>query len=540
MEYTLLYVIVALGISIVINIFLKRVGVSQIVGYIATGAIIVYTLDLKYLSESETLGIVAEFGIVFLMFTIGLEISLAKMNSMKNIIFTNGILQVGLSATIFYLVCYYIFELAPIPSTIIALAFSLSSTAIVLSYLKSTKEIYAPYGQRVTGILIFQDIAVIPILILIGILTNEGGESIETILYHTLMSAVIVLALFFVVGKKVISWLLHFSASSELDELFMGSVLFVVIGASLLAHYMGFTYSLGAFVAGMLIAETKYHHKVESDIAPFKDILLGVFFVVVGMKINLEMFVDNIVLIVAVFLLTLFLKTVIIFGVVRLSSINSVSLKTGVAISQVGEFSFVIFALATMSGLIDNKLSELLVLIVILSMVVTPFLIPKTKQIADFFIKDKSTIPEVVDMAKRKDHVVVCGYGVVGKFVEQNLELYGVDYIIIDNNPKHVQRALDNGLEAYLGDMSKRSIIEALHVENAAAVIVTLDNTQKKRLICEAILEQTKYVNLVVKIVSAEEREALKDLDINVIVDGKVEVARVLVERMMTCQLKYS
>lgn len=540
MEQALLFIIIALGLSTVINIFLKRLAISQIIGYIATGTIIVYAFDLRHLAGSEALNDMAEFGIVFLMFTIGLEISLAKMNSMKNIIFVNGILQVGLSATAFYLIAHYFFELAPIPSLIIALAFSLSSTAIVLSYLKSSKEIHAPYGQRSTGILIFQDIAVIPILILIGIMTNEGTESVSTILYHTLVSAVIVIALLFVVGKRVITWLLHFSASSELDELFMGSVLFVVVAASLLAHYMGFTYSLGAFVAGMIIAETKYHHKVESDIAPFKDILMGTFFVVIGMKINLEMFGDNIGLIVTVFLLTLILKTLITSVAVKLSSTIPDSLKTGLALSQVGEFAFVIFALASMSGLIDNNLSQLLVLIVIFSMVVAPFLIPKTNKIIDFFIKDKNTIPEVVDMGKRKDHVVVCGYSVVGKFVEQNLEHYGVDYIIIDNNPKHVQEALNNGLEAYLGDMSKRSIVEALHVENAAAVIVTLDNIDKKRSICEAILEQTKDVNLVVKVVSAQEREKLKDLAINVIVDGKLEVARVLVERMMTCQVKYS
>jgi len=541
MEQALLFIIIALGLSTLVNIFLKRLGISQIIGYIATGTIMVYIFDLRHLSGEKALGDIAEFGIVFLMFTIGLEISLAKMNSMKNIIFTNGVLQVGLSSTLFYLISHYIFELASMPSLIVALAFSLSSTAIVLSYLKSSKEIYAPYGQRSTGILIFQDIAVIPILILIGILTNEGTESVGTIVYHTLVSAIVVIALLFVVGKKVIAWLLHFSASSELDELFMGSVLFVVIAASLLAHTMGFTYSLGAFVAGMIIAETKYHHKVESDIAPFKDILLGTFFVVIGMKINLEMFLDNIGLIAGVFLLTLFLKTIITFGAVRLSSTTPDSLKTGLALSQVGEFAFVILALASMNGLIDSNLSQLLVLIVIFSMVITPFLIPRTSKIVDFFIKDKNLFLEVVDMAKRKNHVVVCGYGVVGKFVEQQLEHYGVvDYIIIDNNPKQVQEALDNGLEAYLGDMSKRSIVEALHIENAAAVIVSLDNIDKKRSICEAILEQTKEVNLVVKVVSKEEKEKLKDLNINVIVDGKLEVARVLVERMMTCQVKYS
>ncbi len=537
MEQVLLFIIIALGFSTVTNIFLKRFGISQIIGYILTGTVMVYAFDLKHLASSETLNDIAEFGIVFLMFTIGLEISLAKMNSMKNIIFTNGILQVGLSATLFFLIGHYFFNLESMPALITALAFSLSSTAIVLSYLKSSKEIHAPYGQRATGILIFQDIAVIPILILIGILTHEAGESISTILYHTLISAVIVIALLFVVGKRVITWLLHFSASSELDELFMSSVLFVVVAASLLAHFMGFTYSLGAFVAGMIIAETKYHHKVESDIAPFKDILLGTFFIVIGMKINLEMLVQNIALITALFLLIIVLKTLITFGALKFSTPSPLALTTGIALSQVGEFAFVIFALASMNGLINNELSELLVLVVIFSMVISPFLVPQTKVIANFFIKDNNIIPEVLHMGTRKNHVIICGYSIVGKFVEQNLELYGADYIIVDNSPKHVQEALNEGLEAYLGDMSKRSIIQALNVEHAAAVIVTLDNFDKKRSICEAILAQTKNVNLVVKVISADEREKLKDLNVNVIVDGKLEVARVLVERTLTCQL---
>ncbi|MCD6190102.1 MAG: cation:proton antiporter, partial [Sulfurimonas sp.] len=320
MENALLYIIVALGISIVINIFLKRIGVSQIIGYIFTGTIIVYAFDLRHLNNSHTLEMMGEFGIVFLMFTIGLEISLAKMGSMKKEIFGNGLLQVGLTAIVVYVISHYLFSLAIKPSLIISLAFALSSTAVVLSYLKSSKEIYRPYGQKATGILIFQDIAVIPILILISFLASKGDKSVWMVLGDTLFSVIIVLGLLFIVGKRLMTWLLHFSASSELEELFMGSVLFIVLGASLLAYYMGFTYSLGAFVAGMIIAETKYHHKVEADIAPFKDILLGTFFVVVGMKIDVFLFIEKAELIVALFLGVLILKAAIIYIVVRLSA----------------------------------------------------------------------------------------------------------------------------------------------------------------------------------------------------------------------------
>ena len=537
MENALLYIIVALGISIVINIFLKRIGVSQIIGYIFTGTIIVYAFDLRHLNNSHTLEMVGEFGIVFLMFTIGLEISLAKMGSMKKEIFGNGLMQVGFTAIVVYALSYYLFGLDMKSSLIISLAFALSSTAVVLSYLKSSKEIYRPYGQKATGILIFQDIAVIPILILISFLASEGDESVWVILGDTIFSVVVVLGLLFIVGKKLMTWLLHFSASSEVEELFMGSVLFIVLGASLLAHYMGFTYSLGAFVAGMIIAETKYHHKVESDIAPFKDILLGTFFVVVGMKIDVFLFIEKAELIVALFLAILVLKTAIIYVVVRLSSKHTTSLKTALALSQVGEFSFVIFAVAQQGGILDDTLAQFLVLIVIFSMIITPFFITRIKAIVDFVSRESSVVEELVPLSNRKDHVVVCGYSVVGKFVTKNLDELGVPYVVIDNSYKHVKEALNDGREAYLGDASKSSILDALHVENAASVIVTLDNIEKKRLISEAVLAHTENINLIVKVISLEDKEKLKDLDITTIVDGKVEIARVLVERMLTCKL---
>jgi CPA2 family monovalent cation:H+ antiporter-2 len=387
--------------------------------------------------------------------------------------------------------------------------------------------------------LIFQDIAVIPILILIGFLTNEANEAISTILYDTLSSAFIVIGLLFVVGKRVVTWLLHFSASSELEELFMGSVLFIVVGASLFAHSMGFTYSLGAFVAGMVIAETKYHHKVEADIAPFKDILLGTFFVVVGMKVNLSLFIENIWLIVSVFLIVLILKTIIIFTILRFSNNSSASLKSALSLSQVGEFSFVIFAVAQSGGILDLHLSSLLVLIVILSMIITPFFITKISTFVDKLIKSKNIVEDLSPLASRENHVVVCGYSVVGKFVTKHLDELGISYVVIDNSYKHVKEALNDGLEAYLGDASKLPILNALHIEKAASVIVTLDNFEKKRLICEAMLKHTHNANIIVKVVSLEDKIKLEDLAITRVVDAKVEVARVLVERMLTCQLKY-
>jgi CPA2 family monovalent cation:H+ antiporter-2 len=540
MDFALLYIVMALGISTVLNLILKRFGISQIIGYILTGTIMVYAFDLKHMNNSSTLEHIADFGIVFLMFTIGLEISLAKMNSMKKEIFLNGFLQVSLTAIFVFLASYYFFGLKAVPAIIVALAFALSSTAVVLSYLKSSKEINNPYGQRAMGILIFQDIAVIPILIFLGFLTSKADQSVAVILRDTFISAILVVGLLFIIGKRLMTWLLHFSAKSGVDELFMGSVLFIVISAGLLASFMGFTYSLGAFVAGMIIAETKYHHKVESDIAPFKDILLGTFFIVVGMKIDIVFFIKHIDIIIATFILVFLSKTAIIYAILRFTSSHTRSLKTALALSQVGEFSFVIFAIASVGGILNKELESLFILVVIFSIVITPFFISKINRFVSYISNYQYLGLDTSAFVMRKNHVILCGYSITGKFAAKYLDEIAAPYVIIDNNPKHVQEALSEGKEAYLGDMSKLSLLEALNAESSAAVIVTLDNFDKKRAVCEAVLKHTKNINLIVKISTLEEKEGLEDLNITSIVDSKLEVGRVLVDRMMTCQLRYS
>lgn len=536
MESGLFYLVGALGISVVLNLILKRLGISQIIGYILTGTILMQSFDLQQIASSHALELVGEFGIVFLMFTIGLEISLPKLNKMKEDVFLNGNLQMGITSIGVFLAAHYLFELDFQTSIIIALAFSLSSTAVVLSHLKESKEIYTPYGQKATGILIFQDIAVIPIILLIGFFASDG-DNVQDIIIHTALSAFVLIGLLFVVGKRVVSWLLHFSAQSDVDELFMGSVFFIVMGASLAAHSAGFTYSLGAFIAGMIIAETRYHSKVESDINPFKDILLGTFFITVGMKINIDYLITHPALILGLLLSILLFKSLVIFLTIRLRNPEATALKTALALSQVGEFSFAVFALSQAENLISGDLVGLLILITVFSMIMTPFVISNINKITKKVFHEEEFISDLSSLQNRKNHIVVCGYSIVGKHVAQELKKHGVEYIIIDNSLKHVKEGIANNEEIYYGDISKKSIISSLHIDSASAVIVTLDNAQKKLLICEAILKEVKDANVVVKVISQEERELLSDLNLRAIVDGKYEVAQILVDRTLTCQI---
>ncbi|MHC3995112.1 cation:proton antiporter [Thiomicrolovo sp. ZZH C-3] len=536
MDQPLIYAVTALAISVVMNILLKKIGVSQVIGYILTGTIIVYAFDLRHYNDSHTLEQMAEFGIVFLMFTIGLELSLPRLGALKQIVFVNGLLQVLVTAVTVFGFAYALVGIGLTSSIIIASAFALSSTAVVLSYLKSSKEIHLPYGQRAMGILIFQDIAVIPILLLIGFLASDGGDWQSTLL-HTAESAVLILLILFTVGRPLMTWLLHFAADSGIEELFLGSVLVIAVGASLLADAMGFTYSLGAFLAGVIIAETKYHHKVEADIASFKDLLLGVFFVTVGMKIDLAFFADHLVNILGILAAVMLLKSLIIFALIRLSSPTPVALKTALSLSQLGEFSFAIFALAASDGLLDPALEQYLIMMVVVSLVLTPFYLPKIHPFVLKRFQQKGLHDNLAPVAEHRDHIIVCGYSTVGKFVAAELKTLGMDYVIIDNSLKHVKEGLDCGEAIYLGDLSKPAIAEALHTENASAVIVTLDNPEKKSLICETVLAINPQANLVVKIVTLEEKKGLEALHVGHIVDGKHEVAKVLVSQAMQCEM---
>lgn len=531
METALVYVVAALGLSTIINIFLKRINISPIIGYILTGTILGYAFDIRN-GSSESLNLIAEFGIVFLMFTIGLEISLAKLNKMKQIVFVNGGLQVLISSLVFFCASHFLFDINFQSSIIIALSLTLSSTAVVLTYLKSTKEIHTTYGQRSMGILIFQDIAVIPILLLIGFMTSDDGNVID-IIFHTIVSAVILIGILFFVGKKVMTWLLHFSARTELDELFMGSVLVIVMGASLLAHTAGFTYSLGAFIAGMIIAETRYLHKVESDIAPFKNLLLGTFFLTIGLKIDVMYFLEHSPLIIVLLVAILFIKTLIIYSILLFSLKPRNAMKTALSISQVGEFSFAIFALASSSNLIDDSLINILLLVIVLSMIITPFLMTRIEWIASKLFPDNMHEYDLQKIKGHKEHIIVCGYSTIGKFVVKELDSLGIEYIIIDNSLKHVKEGLAEGKEIYYGDMTKSSILESLHAEDSNSVIITLDNPIKKQLISQAIARYKRPIKIIIKVISLEEKKLLSDLPIHAMIDGKEEVAKILVSHSL-------
>lgn len=529
METVLIIIFLSLALATILNLILKKLSISHIIGYILTGVIITPIFNIS--SKNDALSLIAEFGIVFLMFTIGLEMPIEKLKKMKELLFVNGFLQVFLSALIIYSISFFIFSIDIITSIIIALAFSLSSTAIVLTYLKQSKDIYTPYGESSTAILVFQDLAVIPILLLISFLSNDT-LSMDEILLKTIFSAILIIGFMFTIGKKISTWLLGFSSNSKLEELFLGSVLSIVFGASILAHYLGFTYSLGAFIAGMIIAETKYHLKVESDIASYKDILLGTFFFAVGTKIDLGFLIENIHFVFLIFMAVLIIKAFVIYLLMRKKLNKSDSVKSALALCQVGEFSFAVFALASQNGLLDNNIAKFLILITTLSMILTPFIVNNIYKLASYVVEEFYESDKITPIDK-KNHIIICGYSMLGRMIALELSQENRSFVIISDNLKHVLLARKNGFMAYFGHLEKLPVLESLKVDEASSIIVTIGNEKQKRLICEAVLNFKEDSNLIIKIDSLDEKKELKDLNIKHFINSQMQTAKLMVEKTL-------
>ncbi|MDX9742879.1 MAG: cation:proton antiporter [Arcobacteraceae bacterium] len=528
MENLLLAIFLTIAIATVLNIILKKYGISHIIGYIITGTIISYLFGFNGLNI-HSLDLIGEFGIVFLMFTIGLELSLGKIKKMKEILLANGLLQVILSVVVIFILSFYIFGLDFNSSLIISLAFSLSSTAIVLTYLKDSKDIHTPYGQKSMGILIFQDLAVIPILLLITFLSKDT-LSITEVLTKTIISAIVVVVFMFTLGEKIVNAMLSFSAKTHLEELFLGSVFSIVLGASLLAHEMGFTYSLGAFIAGMIIADTSYNMKVESDISSYKDLLLGVFFFSVGTKIDAIFFLSNIHIIISIFALVMVFKAIVIYFIIRQKEDKNTSAKTALSLAQIGEFSFAIFALAASQRLISEEMASFLILVSVISMILTPFVVNNIYKLSSYFEKEFYE-SDVITPIGLKNHIIVAGFSTLGRIVAGDLKTKDVPFVVISDNLKHVLLARKLGIMAYFGHLNKLPVLESLEVDEAKAVIITTSSEENKRLISEAVINFSKVPNVIVKIDTIDERKNMRDLLDVEFVDANYEISKLLVER---------
>ena len=537
MEHALIIFIITIAISTVLNVFLKKLDIPTVIGYIIAGLAISSIFHFAEDSK-EMLSHLAEFGIVFLMFTIGLEFSVKHLKSMKKEVFVYGGLQVILSGILFTTLASFFLELDQKSAIVVGFAVALSSTAIVLKFLNENNELHSAYGRVTLGILLFQDLAVIPILLMISFFTSET-ESVSILLLETAVSAMVVFFIIFIGGKYTLEHFFNWITSSDSSEIFLVTVLLVVVSASVLADYFGFTYSLGAFLAGMTLAETKYRYRIEADLIPFRDILLGVFFVTIGMQIDWHSIVDFGHIIVALFVGILLLKGLFIFIMLRFFIPKRTAIKTAFALFQMGEFSLAIFALANAHELIDSTLNQIMIITIVLSMLLTPFILKSLNKIANRFTKEPELLRErALIGATYHNHVIICGYGPVGQMLAKKFREKQLLYIILDNNIKLVDKAIEEGEEAiFLANAAQKMVLEHFNINDSIAIIVTVENPVRMQLICENIVTFGPKVHSIVKVVNSAEKDIIEGLGVNHVLNGKDIVADRLAEEALACRL---
>lgn len=531
METLLLAIFATIFIATVLNIIFKKQNISHILGYIFTGTIISYLFDFNTL-KIDSLDLVGEFGIVFLMFTIGLELSFEKIKKMKETLLINGALQLLLSVLLFFPLAFYAFKLDFTSSIIIALAFSLSSTAIVLPYLKDSKDIYTPYGKKSIGILIFQDLSVIPILLLITFLSyGEAGTdvSIIEVIVKTVLALIFIVLFIRFIGDKIVDSLLKFAANTQIEEIFLGAIFAIVLGMAVLMHTIGFTYSLGAFIAGVLIADTKYAMKVESDILSYKDLLLSIFFFSVGTKIDMVYLLSDLHTVFLIFALVTLVKIGVIYFIIKRKSDTNTSMKTALALAQIGGFSFVVFDLAASNHLITHDMANFLFLVTFVSMIITPFVLNNIYKLSSFFEKEFYE-SDVITPIDKKNHIIIVGFGTLGRAVAKELHQKNIDFIIISDNLQHVLLARRINFMAYFGHLNKRPVMESLKVEESSSIVITVQSEHTKELISQAVTEYYSDANIIIKVDTDEERHHFEKENNIDFIDSNYELSSRLVE----------
>lgn len=500
MEQVILMIVATGVVCVLLGIILKRFDVPPIVGYILSGIILVNIIGSST-NNSHILEQIAEFGIVFLMFSIGLEMKLDNLIQMRKQVFVYGGLQVGISIVFFTCISYFIFGLDIKASLVVGGALSLSSTAIVLKILNDTNKITNYYGQNSLGILIFQDLAVIPILLVLAILSSKGS-SFGELITDIILSGVVLLIVMIIFGKYFLNHILKLVSKAETHELFIMIVLIIAIGSSFLAHYLGFTYSMGAFIGGMLIAETHYKHQVEADLIPFRDLFLALFFVTVGMQIDIQFFLSHVIQVFGLTLIIMIAKALIIFGIIYYFVGKRVALETSLTIAQVGEFSFVVFTQATQNTLLDKTTGQLLTLAVIISMVITPFILKNIKQITEKILQKSKKDLEMINTSKEvlNNHVIVCGYGSFGKQILLNLKNKNIEHIAIIDNYEFFENALSHGEKVIFGNPAQKHILEEAGISKAKAVIIALHDVESIILLSHTIKDVNDQVKILAKV----------------------------------------
>ena len=534
LELTLLYLVAAVAGVVVCRL----ARLPPMLGYLAVG-VLIGPNAMALAEDSEGVIYLADFGIVFLMFVIGLEFNLPKLRSMQRLVFGLGSSQVLLTivtAVAGNALLAWGFSLAGRSwglswQSAVALggALAMSSTAIVVKLMADRLEIESEHGRRVIGILLFQDLAVVPLLVLIPAL----GSSPEVLLQElgfAFLKAAALLTVLLVGGQRVMRWWLTLVVRRKSEELFILNLLLVTLGLAWLTEHAGLSLALGAFVAGMLIAETEFKHQVETDIRPFHDVLLGLFFITVGMKLDAPIVLAQWPLVLMLTIGPVLFKFALVTGLARgFGSTPGTALRTGLYLAQAGEFGFVLLALATDRGLLPPAWQSPVLASMVLSMLLTPFLFIFSNRIvmrlaASDWLLQAVAMTTIAKRAINADaHVIICGFGRSGQNLARLLELEKIAYIALDLDPDRVRQAAAAGQSVVFGDAARLQSLMAAGLARANAVVVSYHDTPSALKILQQVQAHAPRVPVIVRTIDDADMERLRAAGATEVVPEAIE-----------------
>jgi len=497
--------------AIISVIIFRRLRLSNIVAYLFTGFVLGPSL-FNLLNSYHEIELIAEFGIVFLMFSLGLEFSLNKLIEMRRSVFGLGALQVVASFFMFYFLSQ-LFAMSWQQSFTVAGILTMSSTAIIVKVLSDQQQLHSQRGKLAIAILLFQDLAVVPFLIIIPIIAMPvlEGDILSSLAFAFLKGAFAVATLL-AIGRWVLPRFFDEMGKVRFDEIFILSNLFVSLLAAWFTQLLGLSMALGAFLAGMMLAESHYRHQLSADIRHFKDILMAIFFISIGTLLSFEIIRDNLWLLLMMVVGMMLAKTLTItIAALIMKEKLTTALGVGIALAQMGEFGFILVALASKYQLLGEDLSSLLIATGVISMSLTPVLVKYSQKLSrevlhhyEKIFRFQKTLP-----GQFSNHTIICGYGRVGQIVSRFLRTESLPFIVLDRDPMRVKEAREGGEQIEFGDASRREILLIAGIEKAKLLIITFNDLQRSLV----LLGQIRAINPDVKVlVRTKNDKGLDDL----------------------------
>lgn len=481
----MLDILALLATAVVAVVLSTRLGLGSVLGYIAAGLVVGPSVS-GIVSDAGNLRHIGEFGVVFLLFMIGLELKPKRLWIMRHLVFGLGGAQMFVCGLLFTVLAHYVFHHAWPAATAIGFGFALSSTAFGMQLLSEQGEVNSQHGRSTFAVLLFQDLAVVPMMIVLPLLVTGTAAAPVDMTSSVLQGAGIVIAAL-VAGHYAIGPVLHAVARIGNVDTFVAFALLMVLGYSFAMEAAGLSLAMGAFMAGMLLAESEYRHQIEADILPFRGLLLGLFFMSVGMSLDLHVLIDEVDSIAFGVVGLLAAKSILIMAVCRAWRLPlKVAVRSAFLLSQAGEFGFVIFSLTDELGIIDDTVLNILVAVIVISMMLTPLMQRAGNKLAARLGEAPADVPGSTEEPERP--VIIAGFGRVGETVAMMLKMADVPYLGIDYNADRVASARRNGYRVYFGSAAKPEVLRSVGAANARLLVVTLDNPE----VAEALVLNTR------------------------------------------------